>query len=154
MFDRILFRAQKAFFRRFSPTASAHYGEDQLEQLLQDSKIEAVVIVLPVQVMLKVTNGCYVFYFLELEPIITLALELQVALQALRAGKHVLQEKPAANSVDAVNVAIKEYGTNLKPALDNQLPVWALAENYRLASKNAKPVLNIQMLKSQSGCKA
>lgn len=143
-----------SFFRRFSPTASAHHGEDQLEQLLQDSSIDAVIIVLPVQVMLKVTNGCYVFNFFELEPISTLALELQVALQALRAGKHVLQEKPAANSIDAVNLAIKDYCTNLKPARDIQLPVWALAENYRSAYTHAKAVLQIQVLKAQSGCKA
>ncbi|KAL3140220.1 hypothetical protein ABBQ38_004496 [Trebouxia sp. C0009 RCD-2024] len=97
-----------ASVQEFSPDASSHHGEEQLEQLLQDASIDAVIIVLPVQVMLK------------------------VAIQALRAGKHVLQEKPAANSVDAVNLAIKEYCTNFGRRVDNsELPVWALAENYR-----------------------
>lgn len=66
-------------------------------------------------------------------PLVTSELEpQQVAIQALRAGKHVLQEKPAANSVDAVNLAIKEYCTNFGRRVDNsELPVWALAENYR-----------------------
>ena len=43
---------------RFSPGASAYFGEDQLEQLLQDPSIEALIIVLPVQIMLKVTGFC------------------------------------------------------------------------------------------------
>lgn len=76
----------------------------------------------------------------EQKPAITSWLEPQVALQALRAGKHVLQEKPAANSVDAVNLAIKEYHTLDKQFDNGQRPVWALAENYRLASsKSANP---------------
>ena len=44
---------------RFSPDASSHFGEDQLEQLLQDASIDAVIIVLPVQIMLKVSDCCY-----------------------------------------------------------------------------------------------
>lgn len=72
----------------------------------------------------------------------------------MRAGKHVLQEKPAANSVDAVNLAIKEYCTNLKPAQNDQLPVWALAENYRSASKGAKQFLQSHPVELQFDGKA
>ena len=52
--------AQQVTLCRFSSSASAHFGDDQLQQLLQDPNIEAVIIVLPVQVMLKVTDCCYV----------------------------------------------------------------------------------------------
>lgn len=72
----------------------------------------------------------------------------------MRAGKHVLQEKPAANSVDAVNLAIKEYCTNLKPMHNDQLPVWALAENYRSAPESAKQCLPSDTVQLQSDGKA
>ena len=51
--------AQQITLCRFSPGASAHFGDGQLQQLLQDPNIDAVIIVLPVQVMLKVTDCCY-----------------------------------------------------------------------------------------------
>jgi len=50
-----------------------------------------------------------------------------VAQKCLKAGKHVLQEKPVAQSVEVVNRALKEFHQL------SQQPVWALAENYRYA---------------------
>ena len=50
-----------------------------------------------------------------------------MAQKCLKAGKHVLQEKPVAQSVEVVNLAIKEFHQL------SQQPVWALAENYRYA---------------------
>jgi len=50
-----------------------------------------------------------------------------VAQKCLKSGKHVLQEKPVAQSVEVVNLAIKEFHQL------SQQPVWALAENYRYA---------------------
>jgi predicted dehydrogenase len=49
----------------------------------------------------------------------------QIAERALKAGKHVLQEKPIAPHVAAARAALSSYRAN--PGL----PVWALAENYR-----------------------
>lgn len=48
-----------------------------------------------------------------------------MAQKCLKAGKHVLQEKPVAQSVEVVNRAIKDFHQL------SQQPVWALAENYR-----------------------
>ncbi len=50
-----------------------------------------------------------------------------MAQKCLKAGKHVLQEKPVAQSVEVVNRALKEFHQL------SQQPVWALAENYRYA---------------------
>lgn len=87
--------------QEFSAEVKGYHGDDQLEHLLRDSSIDAVAIVLPVQVM------------------------LQVAIRCLKAGKHVLQEKPVAQSVEAVKAAIIEHQQH------HDQPVWALAENYR-----------------------
>lgn len=58
-----------------------------------------------------------------------------MAVRALHAGKHVLQEKPIASSVAAASPALVDYHRSLKqlPA-KNQSLVWALAENYRYVS--------------------
>lgn len=87
--------------QEFAPNAKGYYGDDQLDSLLRNPNVDAVAVVLPVQVMLQVAQKC------------------------LKAGKHVLQEKPVAQSVEVVNLAIKEFHQL------SQQPVWALAENYR-----------------------
>ncbi|KAK9806301.1 hypothetical protein WJX72_009366 [[Myrmecia] bisecta] len=86
-----------------SPNAKAVHGEEGLQQLLADAALEAVAVVLPVQVALQVT------------------------LRALAAGKHVLQEKPIAPSVAEAVKAIQAY----RSLTDAVPPVWAVAENFR-----------------------
>ena len=72
----------------------------------------------------------------------------QVALRALQAGKHVLQEKPMANSIIAANDALEKYGSSIRQLNATfQSPVWALAENYRSAislqlCKSAEPAVS------------
>lgn len=90
--------------QEFSADVKGMHGDQQLDELLQDPSIDAVLIVLPVQVM------------------------LQVAVKALKAGKHVLQEKPVAQSVEAVKSALRDHHhqQNKTPQ-----PTWAVAENYR-----------------------
>ncbi|DBA99412.1 TPA: hypothetical protein ACH3X3_012009 [Trebouxia sp. C0006] len=87
--------------QEFAPNVKGFHGDDQLDKLLRDPNVDAVAVVLPVQVMLQVAQKC------------------------LKAGKHVLQEKPVAQSVEVVNRAIKDFHQL------SQQPVWALAENYR-----------------------
>ncbi|KAG1678880.1 hypothetical protein FOA52_003548 [Chlamydomonas sp. UWO 241] len=77
------------------------HGERGIADILADRDIELVVVVLPVQVA------------------------LQVVTQALAAGKHVIEEKPVAGSVELACAAIAEYRGMKSSAL------WMIAENYR-----------------------
>ena len=46
--------------RRFSPEAQGLHGEDGLDALLHDAAIDAVAVILPVQVMLQVCGkSCF-----------------------------------------------------------------------------------------------
>ncbi len=89
---------------RFSPHAQAYHGEDQLDQLLSSPDFDAVVVVLPVQVL------------------------LHVAAKALKAGKHVFQEKPVGPTLSEVSTALNTYRNA------GDMPLWAVAENYRCSS--------------------
>ncbi|CAD7698257.1 unnamed protein product [Ostreobium quekettii] len=67
------------------PNVTAHWGEDGLEAILSNPDVEAVIVVLAVQAMLKVVE------------------------QALGHGKHVLQEKPVGCSFAEAAEAIARY---------------------------------------------
>ena len=54
---------------------------------------------------------------------------LELALRALRKGKHCLQEKPIGTSEEKILTALKEY-----EEMGSSRPVWGLAENYRYES--------------------
>ena len=43
---------------RFAPTVKGFHGDDQLDNLLRDPNVDAVAVVLPVQVMLQVDVCC------------------------------------------------------------------------------------------------
>lgn len=43
---------------RFAPNAKGYHGDDQLDNLLRDANVDAVAVVLPVQVMLQVGVCC------------------------------------------------------------------------------------------------
>eukprot|EP00891_Asterochloris_glomerata_P007025 jgi/Astpho2/7025/e_gw1.00107.113.1_t len=86
--------------QEFSPHAQAYHGEDQLDQLLSSPDFDAVVVVLPVQVI------------------------LHVAAKALKAGKHVFQEKPVGPTLSEVSTALNTYRNA------GNRPLWAVAENY------------------------
>ena len=87
---------------RFSPHATACSGEPGLQALLGDPGVGAVLVVLPVDVA------------------------PDIALRFLAAGKHVLQEKPAAPDVATAIAAMRRHA-----ALPPPRPLWAIAENYR-----------------------
>lgn len=99
--------AKKALLlaKSFAPNAEAKWGQEGLESILKDNSIHAVAVVLPAQY------------------------QLEIVLQALEAGKHVIQEKPVGPSVSDVRKAWSAYqalATN-----NAKLPIWAVAENYR-----------------------
>ena len=52
----------------------------------------------------------------------------RVAAKALKAGKHVLQEKPVGPTISEVSTALKTYRNA------GDMPLWAVAENYRCCS--------------------
>ncbi|KAF6169529.1 hypothetical protein GIB67_042739 [Kingdonia uniflora] len=56
-------------------------------------------------------------------------LQVEMSLRMLKAGKHVLQEKPAAADVTEAKTALTSY-ESLSAHLPHQ-PIWAVAENYR-----------------------
>lgn len=89
----------------FAPSVEAKWGVEGLNDIFHDKSIHGVAVVVAAQVQVEIT------------------------LQALKAGKHVLQEKPASSSVSEALEALSVYKSihaNSVPA-----PIWAVAENYR-----------------------
>lgn len=55
--------------------------------------------------------------------------QVDISLRLLKAGKHVLQEKPAAASASELETALARYKAICANLSDQ--PIWAVAENYR-----------------------
>ena len=89
---------------KYEGKVEVYSGEEGFHELLR-SDVEACVVALPVQV------------------------QLQHVRAILRAGKHVLQEKPIDPEVDSVLLALEEY-RELAGRKDGKL-VWGIEENYR-----------------------
>lgn len=87
------------------PEVQYKWGETGLDEIIKDSSIVAVVVVLAGQT------------------------QVDMSLRLLKAGKHVLQEKPAAASTSEAETALSSYNSTFG-TLPGQ-PVWAVAENYR-----------------------
>ncbi|KAJ8759607.1 hypothetical protein K2173_008788 [Erythroxylum novogranatense] len=81
------------------------WGEEGLLQILQDPSILAVAVVLAAQS------------------------QVDISLRLLKAGKHVLQEKPAAASITEIESALLSYKSIAADVPGK--PIWAIAENYR-----------------------
>lgn len=89
----------------FAPSAEAKWGVEGLNDVLQDKSIHGVAVVVAAQAQVEIT------------------------LQALKAGKHVLQEKPASSSVSEALEALSVYASIHEKSIGG--PIWAVAENYR-----------------------
>ncbi|KAG9136299.1 hypothetical protein Leryth_003877 [Lithospermum erythrorhizon] len=92
--------AQKSF-----PEVECKWGDAGLDEIIADASISGVAVVLAGQT------------------------QVEMSLRLLKAGKHVLQEKPAASSNSEVEAALLQYsslGANLP-----HHPIWGVAENYR-----------------------
>ncbi|PWA38400.1 NAD(P)-binding Rossmann-fold superfamily protein [Artemisia annua] len=87
------------------PSVECKYGDDGLDEIVNDTSIVAVIVALAGQI------------------------QVDMSLKLLKAGKHVLQEKPAAASISELETALSSYNS-----LHNNQPtqnIWAVAENYR-----------------------
>ncbi|XP_073004698.1 dehydrogenase FPY6 isoform X1 [Typha latifolia] len=89
----------------FAPNVETKWGDSGLEDIIKDSSIDGVAIVLAGQV------------------------QVDMSLRMLQAGKHVIQEKPAAGSTTEAETALSCYSS--LPNLFTYKPIWAVAENYR-----------------------
>lgn len=81
------------------------WGDNGLEQIIKDDSILGVAVVLAGQA------------------------QVDTSLKLLKAGKHVLQEKPAAANISEIENALSRYNS-ICPDSPGQ-PIWAVAENYR-----------------------
>lgn len=91
--------------RKHFPGVECKWGDEGLEEIIQDGSILGVAVVLAGQS------------------------QVDFSLRLLKAGKHVLQEKPAASSISEVETALSCYNTICSNMAG--LPIWAVAENYR-----------------------
>ncbi|KAB2077749.1 hypothetical protein ES319_A06G118100v1 [Gossypium barbadense] len=86
------------------PGVECKWGDQGLNDIVQDSSLIGTAVVLAGQV------------------------QVDISLKLLKAGKHVIQEKPAATSIPEIETALASY----KSVCTNPgLPIWAVAENYR-----------------------
>uniref|UniRef100_A0A0A0KZ78 Gfo/Idh/MocA-like oxidoreductase N-terminal domain-containing protein n=1 Tax=Cucumis sativus TaxID=3659 RepID=A0A0A0KZ78_CUCSA len=91
--------------RNYFPTVECKWGDAGLDDIIQDSSILGVAVVLAGQA------------------------QVDMSLRLLKAGKHVLQEKPAAASTSELEYALSNY-KSLSANFSRQR-LWAVAENYR-----------------------
>ncbi|BAB02487.1 unnamed protein product [Arabidopsis thaliana] len=91
--------------RKHFPEVKCKWGDEGLNEIIQDSSIVGVAVVVAAETM------------------------VELSLKMLKAGKHVLQEKPAAASISEIETAMSSY-RNIS-ADSPCRPIWAVAENYR-----------------------
>ncbi|XP_074348045.1 dehydrogenase FPY6-like isoform X2 [Apium graveolens] len=90
---------------KYFPDVESKWGDAGLDDIIKDSSIIGVAVVLAGQT------------------------QVEMSLKLLKAGKHVLQEKPAAVSVKEAESALACYNS-INTEVAGQ-PIWAVAENYR-----------------------
>ncbi|XP_010544236.1 PREDICTED: uncharacterized protein YMR315W isoform X2 [Tarenaya hassleriana] len=91
--------------RKHFPDVECKWGEEGLDEIIRDNSIVGVGVVLAGQI------------------------QVEMSLKMLKAGKHVLQEKPAAASISEIETAISSY-KNISTGSPSP-SIWAVAENYR-----------------------
>ncbi|KAG8638251.1 uncharacterized protein YMR315W isoform X2 [Manihot esculenta] len=87
------------------PEVECKWGDKGLDEIIQDGSILAVAVVLAGQI------------------------QVDISLKLLKAGKHVLQEKPAAASINEIETVLSTYKSIYTNSPSQ--PIWAVAENYR-----------------------
>lgn len=121
-------RAAAELAHDFAPTTECKWGEEGLNDISHDDSITGVAVVLAGQA------------------------QVDISLRMLRAGKHVIQEKPAAGSISEAEAALSQYNSVCNNSI---YPIWAVAENYRFEPaflesrklmKDIGDVLNVQVI--------
>ncbi|KNA25433.1 hypothetical protein SOVF_005470 [Spinacia oleracea] len=87
------------------PEVECKWGDAGLDDIMKDASVIGVAVVLAGQI------------------------QVDMALRLLKAGKHVIQEKPAAANNEEAEMALSSY--NLISPGSPSKPIWAIAENYR-----------------------
>jgi predicted dehydrogenase len=93
--------SSKASDLKISPAPKTLFGDDGLEQVLADKEIDCVMIVLPISAQPDFVR------------------------KALKAGKHVMSEKPVGKDVETALKLIDEYERDYKP----KGLIWRVAES-------------------------
>lgn len=91
--------------RKNFPEVESKWGDVGLDDVIKDSSVVGVAVVLAGQI------------------------QVDMALRLLEAGKHVIQEKPAAATNEEAEMALSSYNL-ICPNISSK-PIWAVAENYR-----------------------
>lgn len=91
--------------KKHFPEVECKWGDNGFDEIIQDESIIAVAVVLAGQI------------------------QVDISLKLLKAGKHVLQEKPAGASSCQIETALSSYRSISTSSPGN--PIWAVAENYR-----------------------
>ncbi|RZB84344.1 putative protein YMR315W isoform D [Glycine soja] len=91
--------------RKHFPQVETKWGDNGFDDIIHDGSIDAVAVVLAGQ------N------------------QVDISLRLLKAGKHVLQEKPAASCTSELEAALSSY-KSISSDAPGQL-IWSVAENYR-----------------------
>lgn len=90
--------------KKHFPAVECKWGEEGLQDIIRDDSILGVAVVLAGQA------------------------QVDMSLKLIKAGKHVIQEKPAASNIGEIATALASYKSVCsKPSQ----PIWAVAENYR-----------------------
>ena len=93
--------SSKASELKVSPAPRQLFGDDGLDQVLADKEVDCVMIVLPISAQPDFVR------------------------KALKAGKHVLSEKPVGKDVETALKLIEEYERDYKP----KGLIWRVAES-------------------------
>ncbi|KAK1435186.1 hypothetical protein QVD17_00947 [Tagetes erecta] len=91
--------------RKVFDNVECKWGDDGLDEIISDPEIAGVIVALAGQI------------------------QVDMSLKLLKAGKHVLQEKPAAASISEAETALSRYSSIYNNPSAQK--IWAVAENYR-----------------------
>ncbi|KAL5567204.1 hypothetical protein UlMin_030368 [Ulmus minor] len=91
--------------QKYFPGVECKWGDKGLDEIIEDNSILGVAVVLASQA------------------------QVDFSIRLLKAGKHVLQEKPAAASTSELEAALASYDSISAQVTGK--PIWAVAENYR-----------------------
>ncbi|GLU24168.1 hypothetical protein SLE2022_401240 [Rubroshorea leprosula] len=90
--------------KKHFPAVECKWGDEGLQDIIGDDSVLGVAVVLAGQA------------------------QVDMSLKLLKAGKHVLQEKPAASNIGEIESALAGYNSICS---NPGQPIWAVAENYR-----------------------
>ncbi|KAL5566566.1 hypothetical protein UlMin_029730 [Ulmus minor] len=104
--------------QKYFPGVECKWGDKGLDEIIEDNSILGVAVVLAGQA------------------------QVDFSIRLLKAGKHVLQEKPVAASTSELEAALASYDS-ISAQVPGK-PIWAVAENYRFESAFVEVLIIIE----------